>query len=69
MGVPKVKSVVRLVKDPIRKNCCKDRSGGAICGSVYVETIYVSGRISVKRCYPNKHPYPDKRIKLLKKAA
>ena len=55
-GKPKLVTEVRLVRGSLRKNACKDRSGGAICGSVY-EEIYRDeiGRVVKAVCYPNKH--------------
>ena len=55
-GKPKFTTEVRLVRGNLRKNACKDKSGGAICGSVYEEiTRDGIGRIVKSVCYPNKH--------------
>lgn len=57
----KVSLTNRLVKGSLRKNACKDRSGGAICGSVYETVVKDSrGKIVQRMCYPNRHPLPLK---------
>ncbi len=68
MRKPKVISIVRLVKQPLAKNCCQEMVNGSICGSFYTETVYVSGRISVRKCYPNGHLHSDCKT-ILKKAS
>lgn len=55
-GKPKLTTEVRLVIGSLTKNCCKDRSSGFLCGSVYEEiTRDEIGRIVKSVCYPNKH--------------
>lgn len=62
-----LKTEVKLVPPPLTKNCCKDRSGdGHICGSVYREITKQGNKIIRQVCYPNRHPLPTKKAKVLK---
>lgn len=66
-GKPKFTTEVRLVKGSLTKNCCKDRTGGAICGSVYEEvTRDEIGRVVRSVCYPNNH---ERKLKPRKEVA
>lgn len=63
MNKPKTTTEVKLVKSPLAKNCCKDRSGdGRLCGSVFVEQKKQGRRIVAQNCYPNGHSVPVRKV-------